>query len=66
VVKYLTSDELAFALRRTPDSIRHLAREGLLPAVRLRPHGRLLFDPAEVARALTPAAPQATTPDKML
>jgi hypothetical protein len=34
-----------------------MARSGVLPAVRLRPGGRLLFDPAEVARALTPAAP---------
>jgi len=64
MVRYLQTDEVALALRRTPDSIRQLAREGVLPAVRLRPHGRLLFDPIEVARALTPTAPPATPSGK--
>lgn len=41
-------------LRTSEDNLRALVREGRLRAVRVRPRGRLLFDPADVRSALHP------------
>lgn len=51
----LTVPEAAQALRVSPDTVRALVREGRLKAVRVRPRGRLLFDPADVRAALQQA-----------
>ncbi len=51
----LTTDEVAAALRMSPDRVRNLAKAGVLPAERLGPRGRWLFDPAAVERALQDA-----------
>ena len=48
---YLTTSELAEILRRSPATVRAMAREGRLPAVRLTPGGPMLFDAGEVERS---------------
>jgi excisionase family DNA binding protein len=61
--KHLTTAELASWLRVTPDRIRALVRTGTLPARRLTPRGRLLFDPEQVEKALASATATAR-PDR--
>jgi excisionase family DNA binding protein len=61
--RHLTTAELASWLRVTPDRIRALVRTGTLPARRLTPRGRLLFDEREVEQALASAATTAR-PDR--
>ena len=46
----LTADEVAEAWRVSPRSVRAWARLGILPAIQLRPRGRLLF-PADAVNA---------------
>ena len=56
--KYLTASEVAERLHYSVWSVRALARAGILSGVRLRPGGKLLFDPAEVDAALERVSPQ--------
>ena len=43
--------EVAAMLRMSSAAVRDLVAEGRLKAVRVRPRGRLLFDPADVEQA---------------
>jgi excisionase family DNA binding protein len=49
---YLTVPEVADRLRLSRSHVYKLARSGALPARRLVPRGKLLFDPAAVEAAL--------------
>jgi excisionase family DNA binding protein len=53
--RLMLTEEVAELLRVAPDSVREWVAEGRIKAVRLRPRGRLLFDPAEVQAALRQA-----------
>jgi excisionase family DNA binding protein len=48
----MTTTEVADLIRMSPDHVRRLALSGALPARRIGPRGRLLFDEQEVAAAL--------------
>jgi excisionase family DNA binding protein len=61
---YMTTADIAELLRCSTDHVRRLVHDGRLPAKRVRPTGRLLFDPADVERALRDARPLATTDDE--
>ena len=52
----LTAAEQAARLRMSRERLYRLVRAGYVPALRLRPRGRLLFDPQEVEAALRGAA----------
>lgn len=56
MIKLLTTDEAAAALRCSAETVRELIAEGRLRAVRVRPRGRLLVD----ADSLTAAMRQAS------
>ena len=57
----LMTHEVAARLRMSSAAVRDLVAEGRLKAVRVRPRGRLLFDPADVEQALRQARPPAAT-----
>jgi hypothetical protein len=48
----LTAAEVAQLLRLAPDTVRGLARSGILPRTQLRPRGRILFEAAAVRKVL--------------
>ena len=48
----LTAPEVADLLRLSVEHIYDLVQQGVLPAQRLHPRGKLLFDPDEVEAAL--------------
>ncbi len=50
--QYLTVAELAGQLRRSVSDIYRLTRERRIPSIRLRPRGRILYDPEQVRQAL--------------
>jgi excisionase family DNA binding protein len=52
--------EVADRLRMSPDRVRDLVRDGVLPARRLTPRGRLLFDEDAVEKVLAAGPAQAT------
>jgi excisionase family DNA binding protein len=52
---YLTTGEVAGQLRLSVERVYDLVRDGVLPARRLTPRGRLLIHPDDVERALQPA-----------
>jgi excisionase family DNA binding protein len=60
---YFTAQDVAGRLRVSVWTIYSLVREGTIPAIRLRPGGKLLFDPEAVEAAIrSQAAPSASPP----
>jgi DNA-binding transcriptional MerR regulator len=56
--------EVAEMLRITPEHVRHLARTGVLPTVRLMPTGRILFDRHTIEERLRQREPVAITTEE--
>ena len=54
-----TAPEVADLLRLSVEHLYDLVQAGVVPAQRLHPRGRLLFDPDEVEAALRAAWPEA-------
>jgi excisionase family DNA binding protein len=55
--------EVADRLRMSPDRVRDLVRDGILPARRLTPRGRLLFDEDAVEKVLAAGPMKAAAED---
>jgi excisionase family DNA binding protein len=56
MTRKLLASEIAENLRVTVETVYDLVRSGVIPAQRLRPGGKLLFDPVTVEAALTKSA----------